>query len=143
MAKQTKTIKKTVATKTVANKTPVMAHECGKDCPCGCHKHGVAHVLKKIIILAIVFALGMVAGRVLYFGPAKHKPMPQRMHPVFTNGCLDMQSVKSAKMQEALKKADVDGNECISIEEYRAVKKEMRPMNKNMNKKPFKGPKSK
>jgi hypothetical protein len=29
-------------------------------------------------------------------------------------------------MQEKLAAADVDGNECISVEEYKAVKKEMR-----------------
>jgi hypothetical protein len=55
------------------------------------------------------------------------------MHPVFTNGCLDMQSIECPKMQEALQKADVNGDECISMEEYKAVKKEMKPMHKKMH----------
>ena len=138
MAKQTKTTtKKTVAKKVAAVKPAPVAEKtcaCGKDCPCGCHKHSCAHKLKHIIILALVFALGMVAGRVLYFGPAKHAPMHHKMHPVFTNGCLDMQSIECPKMQEALQKADVNGDECISMEEYRAVKKEMKPMHKKMQK---------
>lgn len=139
MAKQTKTTKKIVK-KTAVKPAPVAEKTCacGKDCPCGCHKHGAAHLLKHIIIWAIIFALGMVCGKMMDCGHA-HKKMPQRLHPVFTNGCLDMQSIECPKMQEALLKADVNGDECISVEEYRAVKKEMKPMNKKM----FKGKKSK
>ena len=79
MAKQIKkTTKKTTAAKTVAKKqtvkaTPVKETPCNCDrgCPCGCHKHGFAHVLKHVIILAIVFVLGIFAGSTLHFGPAK------------------------------------------------------------------------
>jgi len=53
---------------------------------------------------------------------------------------LDMESIKCPKMQEKLATADVDGNGCISAEEYKAVKKEMRPMHKGMRgPKDFKG----
>ena len=85
--------------------------------------------LKHIVIWAIIFALGMFCGKMMNCDAA-HKKMQQRFHPVFTNGCLDMQSIDNKKMQEALQKADVNADECISVEEYRAVKKEMRPMNK-------------
>ncbi|MBR3510474.1 MAG: hypothetical protein IKN73_00220 [Alphaproteobacteria bacterium] len=132
MAKQTKTTtKKTVVKKTAVKPAPVMEQTCacGKDCPCGCHKHGFAHALKHIVIWAIIFALGMFCGKMMNCDAA-HKKMQQRFHPVFTNGCLDMQSIDNKKMQEALQKADVNADECISVEEYRAVKKEMRPMNK-------------
>ena len=59
------------------------------------------------------------------------------MHPVFVNGCLDMASIECPKMQEKLATADVNADECISIEEYKAVKKEMKQMRKGK-----KGPKA-
>ncbi len=119
MAKQIK--KKTTVKKTATKPAPVMEHKCGPDCPCGCHKHGAGHRVKHIIILLIVFIIGCVCGKMMCFkgkmmmGPVKH-------HPVFTNGCLDMQSVKCPKMQEMLMTADVNGDNCISIEEYKAQK---------------------
>ena len=49
-----------------------------------------------------------------------------KMNPVFENGCLKMDSIDCPMMREKLAAADVDGNECISIEEYKAIKKEMK-----------------
>ena len=125
-----KTTKKAPVKKTEVKSEPVMEHkcECGENCKCHCH--GRAHLIKHIIILALVFALGMVCGRVLYFGPAKHKPAQQRMHPVFVNGCLDAKSVTNKRLQEKLATADADKNECISMEEYRAARRELFPVNK-------------
>ena len=124
---------------------PVMEHkcECGENCKCHCH--GSAHWVKHIIVWAIIFALGMVCGKMLPCGHhGKHMP---RLHPVFVNGCLDVESIKCPKMQEKLATADIDANNCISIEEYRAVKKEMKPENKrsmksNKGKRGPKGPRT-
>ena len=122
MAKQTK---KTVK-KTVAKPAPVvMEHKCGNDCPCGCHKHSVGHRLKHILILVIVFILGFLCGCPMrgpvHFGPARG-PFKHMGHPVFTNGCLDMKTIQSQKMQEVLMKADANGDNCVSVEEYKAFK---------------------
>ena len=54
----------------------------------------------------------------------------QKNHPVFVNGCLDVQSVTNKKLQEKLATADADNNECISVEEYRAIRKGMFQMHK-------------
>ena len=123
MAKQTKKTptKKTLTKKT--NKTaPVMEHKCscGADCPC--HKHGAAHVVRHIIVWAIIFALGMACGK-----------MMKRMHPVFTNGCLDMRSVNCPKMAEDIAKADINGDGCISVEEYRVFKQANKKFHKRMH----------
>ena len=118
-----KTIKKTTVKKTAVKKAPVMEHEC--ECGKHCHCHGGAHWVKHIVVWAIIFALGMVCGKMFCCGGHGMKHMP-KMHPVFVEGCLDMESIKCPKMQEKLATADVDGNQCISVEEYKAVKKEMR-----------------
>jgi len=137
MAKQTKTTtkKRTVAAKA----TPVMEHTCacGKECPCGCHKHGSMHVIKHIIVWAIIFALGMACGKMMNCQHPGKKMMFHHKQPVFTNGCLDIQSIECPKMQEDIVKADVNGDNCISIEEYKTFKKE----NRQMFRKGMRGPK--
>lgn len=124
MAKQTKkTAKKQPAKKTaVAKPAPVMEHNCGKDCPCGCHKHSAGHRLKHIMILVIVFILGYACGKIFYPCPMrKHMPLYTN-HPVFTNGCLDVQQIQNTKFQEKIMQADANGDGCVSIEEYKAFK---------------------
>lgn len=123
---------KKMATKSVAKKTtvkpaPVMEHKCGCGADCPCHCHGSAHWVKHIIVWAIIFALGMACGKMMDCG--HHKKMMHRkmMHPVFTNGCLDVASIKCPKMAEEIVKADIDGNDCISVEEYKAWKKSNKP----------------
>ena len=122
MAKQT--TKRTTVKKTAMKPVPVMEHKCGADCPCGCHKHGAGHRIKHIIVLLIIFILGYACGKTMCF---RHGGMMmghfKPYHPVFTNGCLDMQSIKCPKMQETLVAADVNGDECISVEEYKAYNK--------------------
>ena len=132
-----KTTKKMPAKKAVVKSAPVMEHKCACGEPCRCHCHGGAHFIKHLIVWAIIFALGMVAGKMLPCGHGfKHMP---KMHPVFVNGCLNMSSIECPKMQEKLAAADMNGDNCVSIEEYRAVKKEMR---KEMREhKGFPGPK--
>lgn len=125
--KTTKTTKAT-ARKTTVKKAPVVEQEtpctCGCGCGCGCHKHGFMHLLKKLIILAIVFLLGMFVGQSVRFGKPKSCPF-NHMQPVFTNGCLDMSAIKCPKMQEKLLAADVNGDGCVSAEEYKAMKQAM------------------
>ncbi len=131
-----KTMKRLVAKKAPVKPAPVMEHkcDCGRDCPC--HRHG--HFIKHLILWAIIFALGMVCGKMFCCGHHGFKHMP-KMHPVFDNGCLRMNSIDCPMMREKLMAADVNGDECVSIEEYKAVKKEMR---KEMREhKGFNGPK--
>lgn len=119
MAKQTqKTIKKTSV-----KPMPVMEHNCGADCPCGCHKHGSVHRIKHILILIVVFILGLACGKIFCCRPHGMKMISGTgFHPVFTNGCLDMQNIKNPKAQEKWLQADVNGDGCISVEEYKAYK---------------------
>ena len=119
-----KTTKKTTVKRTAVKPAPVMEHKCSCGEECHCHCHG-AHWVKRLVVWAIIFALGMVCGKMLDCGHGPHKHMPQK-NPVFVNGCLDMNSIECPKMQEKMMEADVDGNECISIEEYKAAKKEMK-----------------
>ncbi len=123
--KQTKKTTKTVAKKATVKKAPVVEQETPCTCGCGCHKHGFTHLLKKLIILAIVFLLGMFAGQSIHFGKPKSCPF-NHMQPVFTNGCLDMSAIKCPKMQEKLLKADANDDGCVSAEEYKSMKQVMR-----------------
>jgi len=121
-----KTTKKTIVKKTAVKSAPVMEHE--HKCPCGegCHCHGRAHWVKHIVVWAIIFALGMVCGKMFCCGGhhgMKHMP---KMNPVFENGCLKMDSIDCPMMREKIKAADVNGDECISLEEYKAAKSEMK-----------------
>jgi hypothetical protein len=45
---------------------------------------------------------------------------------VFENGCLKMDSIQCPKMVEKLANADVNGDNCVSLEEYKVIKKEMK-----------------
>ncbi len=120
MAKQTKNTIRKMSVKT----TSATEHNCGGDCPCGCHKHGAGHRAKHILILVIVFILGLVCGKLFCCRPHHGMKMGAfpGFHPVFTNGCLDMQNMKNPKMQEKWLKADVNGDNCVSLEEYKAYK---------------------
>lgn len=120
-----KTVKKTTVKKAPVKSAPVAEHKCMCDEKCACHCHGRAHLIKHIVVWAIIFALGMVCGKLLNCG-GHHgmKHMPQ-MHPVFENGCLKMDSIECPKMAEKLAAADMNGDACISMEEYKAVKKGM------------------
>ena len=114
--------------KKMAMKEPqVMEHECGcgRDCPCGCHKHGSMHIVKHIIVWAIIFALGMACGKMMNCG--HNRKMHRSIQPVFTNGCLDIASIKCPKMSEEIVAADVNADNCISVEEYKAWKKTNKP----------------
>ncbi len=134
--KSTKTTKKVTKKVAPAVAATPATHECqcGSACQCGCH-HGK---FKKFIVIVIVFLLGFALAKFVC------NPMQQRrahhrameMHPVFTNGCLDMESVKCPKMVEALQNADVNADGCINLEEFKATKKAMHHEMRNHHNKP-------
>jgi hypothetical protein len=119
--------------KKMNKQAPVMEHKCMCGSECQCHKHGSMHIIKHIIVWAIIFALGMACGKMMNCGHGKK--MQRKMHPVFTNGCLDMRSVNCPKLAADIVKADVNGDNCISVEEYKAFKQ----TNKNFRNKKMRG----
>ena len=92
------------------------------ECHCGCK----CTPMKKAFYLGGMFILGFLVAYFLVCPCHKFGPKMHRMHPVFVNGCLDMESVKCPKMQAALAVADVDVNGCVTEEEFRAAKHAMR-----------------
>lgn len=102
--------------------------KCGADCQCGGHCHeqksrcGFGRFMKKLIITLIVFALGFAAAKLVCCD--KHHMRGPRAE--FVNGCLDAASVKCPKLLEALPAMDINQDGCITKDEYRIVKKQMR-----------------
>ena len=116
--KTTKSVQKKPTMKT----TKIHEQHCGCGAECHCHHHDTKHLIKHIIVWAIIFALGMACGKMMNCHHGK-KMMRPRFHPVFTNGCLDIKSIECPKFREDILKADANGDNCISLEEYRTVKK--------------------
>jgi len=128
-------VKKTAAAAATEMKMTTTAPEtfacgCGADCPCGghCaehheHRGGFGRFIKKLIIVLIVFALGFAAAKMFCCHKAPHMRGPRAE---FVNGCLDASSVKCPKMLEALPAMDANGDDCITRDEFRAFKKQMR-----------------
>jgi len=86
---------------------------CGGDCKC--HKHCHGGFFKKLILILVIFALGFVAAKML--GCNKHHGrMP---HPEFENGCMVVKCPKLAEMVPAI---DVNGDGCVSMEEFKEFK---------------------
>ena len=111
------TVKRTV--KTQAAPVETMGCGCGHDCPC--HRCGK---FKKIVVIVLVFCLGFAAAKFTSC-PCKKHPL-LNMHPVFTDaGCLDMESIKCPKMLENLKASEANADNCITKDEFFAMRKEM------------------
>ena len=110
-----KSTKKTVTKKTIPVVAPVTAG-CGCGCKCGCH----GHFIKKFIILLFMFLLGAVS---TYYVCKPHMHNMKHHIKFDDNGCLVMESIKSAKFAEIVSKADFDANGCISREEFRALRR--------------------
>jgi len=121
--------KPAVAIEEKATMAPMEKYPCGcdKDCACGgkcgCHGHGgFARFFRKLIVALILFALGFASAKMFccnHYGP--RGPRVQ-----FIDGCMDVESVKCPKLVAALPAMDINQDGCITREEYRAVKKEMR-----------------
>lgn len=131
------TIKKPVAKKTAK---PVIAPEtiitapvpetpkckCGADCACGaeckCARGGskFGRFVMRLIVVLIVFALGFAAAKLIDGGRDFRGPRVD-----FDNGCLKESSVKCPQIRDALPVMDVNGDGCISRDEYRAIMREM------------------
>ncbi|MCM1294271.1 MAG: hypothetical protein NC311_01780 [Muribaculaceae bacterium] len=130
----TKKVVKT-STKPAATKAPKAtamvapaAHEChcGPNCQCvsacKCSGRKFARIIKKLIIALILLAIGFVAGSQL----AGHRgPRGPRIE-FAPNGCMIEESVKCPKLIEALPAMDINQDGCITREEFRAVKQQMR-----------------
>lgn len=130
-------VKKVAAKKPAAKKAtvkevkmaaPVMemhACGCGADChccggcKCGASKFG--RFVRKLVVFLVIFALGFAAAKLCCCGPRHHGP---RMH--FVNGCLDTASVKCPKLAAALPAMDINQDGCITRDEFRQVKRNMR-----------------
>lgn len=114
----------------VADARPTMAAPemhgcgCGADCKCACRggsKFG--RFVKKLIIALIIFALGFAAAKLCCCD--KHHNM-RGPRVSFVNGCLDATEITCPKLLEALPAMDINQDGCITRDEYRAVKKQMR-----------------
>lgn len=118
--------KKTVKSVSAAPVVETMPCGCDKGCACGghCHEHCVCHhhkggFFKKFILFLIIFALGFASAKMCCckkgcaFGP----------RPNFENGCL---VVKCPKMQQMVPMMDVNHDGCVSKEEFRAHRKQMK-----------------
>ena len=111
-------VKKTPAKKVVTPKAaPVVethACACGNDCPCGCKCHKCGFI-KKLLLILIIFALGFASASMF-----NCKGKPQMPRPEFKDGCM---VVSCPKMAEMAPKMDADKNGCVSVEEFKAFKK--------------------
>lgn len=134
-----KTVTKKTATKPVAKKSTAkkvvvepmvekLACGCDKNCACAgkCHEHGHCKChhcgfWKKLLLFVIVFALGFASAK-LCCCHKRHKMMPR---PEFDNGCL---VVKCPKMAQMVPMIDTDHDGCITAEEFKASRKQMRQM---------------
>lgn len=116
---------------------PHHEHACGCGSACACHGNrggcqcggGCWGFIKKLFWFFVIFALGFVACMcVCRYGHHGHKG--PKMPVEFVNGCLDVSKIKCAEFAQRVMVADVNNDNCISREEYRAFKKQMRAIRK-------------
>jgi len=99
---------------------------CGANCECGakckCHRHGFGHFVKKFIIALILLALGFAAAKICCCDKGMRGPRVE----FAPNGCMVEESVKCPKMLELLPAMDINQDGCITREEYREIKHQLR-----------------
>ena len=116
-----KTTKKTKKiTKVAAPACEAHTCHCGDACKCGCG----CGKFTKLVVLFIVFLLGFAVAKITCCrgGRQMYKPSMQDKHPIFVNGCLDMESVANKTMREALQNSEASADGCVTIAEYKSVK---------------------
>lgn len=119
-----------VAQETVVLAAPVTP--CGKDCGCGCNGGkkcgcgcgGMGRFLKKLVIFLVIFALGWCGAKFCMMKKFHRGFNGPRVE--FVNGCLDVAKIPCPEMAAKISIADVNGDGCISKEEFKTVKNEMR-----------------
>lgn len=93
---------------------------CGANCKCGGGKFG--RFVKKFIIALILLALGFAAAKICCCDKGMRGP-----RVVFAdNGCMVEESVKCPKMMEMLPAMDINQDGCITRDEFREFKHQMR-----------------
>ncbi len=119
--------KKPVVKSAVAPETKVVVETPAVTCAsgCGCGKScGFCRFVRKLIVFFVIFALGYSAAMYCPYGRHFMRNGP-RMHEIFANGCLDVTKLPNPDMAEKVKTADTNADNCISKEEFDAVRAEM------------------
>lgn len=136
-----KSVKKTTVKKTVTKKAPTKTTKkvplktapakpviadvkpCGCEKNCTCHEHCACHhkggFFKRFILFLIIFALGFAAAKMC----CCNKGCMFKPRPNFENGCL---VVKCPKMQQMIPAMDANHDGCVSKEEFRAHRQQMK-----------------
>ena len=106
---------------------------CHHPCHCGCAQGnpckcggGFWRFIKKLFWFLVIFALGFAACALLCNNHGPRGPRGPKMPIEFVNGCLDMEKIPCPEMKTKLMAADVNNDGCVSREEYKAVKAQMR-----------------
>lgn len=123
------------AVKTPKATTPCMEHiheckcgancHCGDNCQCGakCKCGGkFGRIVKKLIIALILLALGFAAAKLCCCDKGMRGPRVQ----FADNGCMVEETVKCPKLLELLPAMDINQDGCITREEYREIKHQLR-----------------
>lgn len=99
---------------------------CGNNCNCGanckCRGSKFGRFVKKLIIALILLALGFAAAKICCCDKGMRGP-----RVVFAdNGCMVEESVKCPKLLELLPAMDINQDGCITRDEYREIKHQIR-----------------
>ena len=111
-------------TKIVMQAPAACPSSCGCGCKCKCGKFG--RFVKKLIVFLVIFALGFAAAQFCDGGRHGFRKGPHMPKVTFIEGCLDTSKVACPEMAEKIAAIDADNNGCITAEEFKAAKKEMR-----------------
>ncbi|MDR1338069.1 MAG: hypothetical protein LBJ73_03510 [Rickettsiales bacterium] len=130
-AKKTAPVKTApIAAEKTATTAPIAA-SCAQGCECGCgdgkkcHCGGAGRFVKKLIIFAIIFALGFAAAK---FCTMRHHHGFKGFHGPrveFVNGCVDVTKISCPETAEKIAAADANGDGCVTKEELKSARKEL------------------
>ncbi|MDR0726616.1 MAG: hypothetical protein LBF37_00970 [Rickettsiales bacterium] len=106
------------------------AAPCAQDCGCGCNSGkkcrcgGFGRFLKKLVIFLVIFALGFATAKFCTMHKFHKGFRGPRVE--FVNGCVDMAKIPCPELAQKVSLADANGDGCVSKEEFKAAKREMR-----------------